>query len=289
MVYTSEPLFGRRQGPLIFMGRRILRIVPLYWFLTLSIVTGWLVYFGAVPGHASILSSLLFWPNENNAPVLGVGWTLNYEMFFYAMFAMTVFLPRTLSVIALTCLFFVFTHLPFSGPPMNVWGSDLVWEFVYGLWMGLAFRAGWRIPPAPAIVISILAYATALYLFNHEWGGLPRSVAWGVPAAVIVGAFAMSRFDFGKLPGMAPLVALGDASYALYLLHSIVPIFMRVGHVPSVIDPVQHGYLYATISVTLSLIAAFIFNELDRRFRFFVRRSRGPSDRSRPSTGSSLA
>ena len=37
MVYTSEPLFGRRDASRIFIGRRLLRIVPLYWALTISV------------------------------------------------------------------------------------------------------------------------------------------------------------------------------------------------------------------------------------------------------------
>ena len=34
MVYATEPLFGTRRGPFVFLERRIVRIVPLYWVVT---------------------------------------------------------------------------------------------------------------------------------------------------------------------------------------------------------------------------------------------------------------
>ena len=272
MVYTSEPLFGRRDASRIFIGRRLLRIVPLYWALTILFVIGWLFWFGQLPEHSSwreVLSSLLFFPTAQS-PVLGQGWTLNYEMFFYCLFALAIVLRREIAVGVLTVVLFALTALPFTDPPMSVWGSSLVWEFAFGMWIGLAHRAGWRIAPALAIVVSIGAFAVALYLFNIDFAGVGRAVAWGVPAFLIVGSFALSRVDLGKPRVVAGIVALGDASYALYLVHALVPVLMRVGKVPAIIDPVQHGYLYAAISVSVSIVAAFVLNAVDRRVRHTV-------------------
>ena len=103
-----------------------------------------------------------------------------------------------------------------------------------------------------------------------DFAGVGRAVAWGVPAFLIVGSFALCRVDLGKLRVLAAVVALGDASYALYLVHSLVPKIMRVGGVPKIIDPVQHGYSYAAISVSISIIAAFGLNAMDRRLRHNV-------------------
>ena len=272
MVYTSEPLFGRRDAPRIFIGRRLLRIVPLYWALTIVLVVGWLFRFGQLPEHSSwreVLSSLLFFPTAQ-APVLGQGWTLNYEMFFYCLFALAIVLRREIAVAVLTTVLFALTALPFTDPPMSVWGSSLVWEFAFGMWIGLAYRAGWRIAPTLAIVVAFASFAAALYVSPFDFAGVGRAVAWGVPAFLIVGSFALCRVDLGKLRVLAAVVALGDASYALYLVHSLVPKIMRVGGVPKIIDPVQHGYSYAAISVSVSIIAAFGLNAMDRRLRHNV-------------------
>ena len=38
MVHASEKLFGRREGPLIFIQRRLARIVPLYWATSIGVL-----------------------------------------------------------------------------------------------------------------------------------------------------------------------------------------------------------------------------------------------------------
>jgi exopolysaccharide production protein ExoZ len=80
MVYTSERLFGQTGAPQRFLARRIIRIVPLYWTLTAFAA---LVLFGFGP---NTLGSYLFIPTHRG-PILTVGWTLNYEMMFYSLFA----------------------------------------------------------------------------------------------------------------------------------------------------------------------------------------------------------
>ena len=38
MVYSSESLFGRAEAPKIFFLRRLARIAPLYWAVTVAII-----------------------------------------------------------------------------------------------------------------------------------------------------------------------------------------------------------------------------------------------------------
>ena len=66
MVYSSESLFGRADGPLSFFLRRLARIAPLYWAVTIAIIlyiyaahgaTLWTIY-----SPASLVASFLFWP-----------------------------------------------------------------------------------------------------------------------------------------------------------------------------------------------------------------------------------
>ena len=100
MVYASEPMFGRAGGSWQFMTRRLIRIVPVYWLAS----TLYLVMALAIPvfeksySTASVVASYLFipWPRLDGImqPLVGQGWTLNYEMFFYAIFAMAVSAPR---------------------------------------------------------------------------------------------------------------------------------------------------------------------------------------------------
>ena len=83
-----------------FMLNRIIRIVPAYWFYTAAMGLLLLVAAPLLPHQVinwqTFMLSLFFIPTENPGgyglyPTLNVGWTLNYEMFFYLLFS-TVFL-----------------------------------------------------------------------------------------------------------------------------------------------------------------------------------------------------
>ena len=117
MVYTSERLFGQRDGPGRFLTRRLIRIVPMYWALTTLVVVAW--YGVKLPDHTTwtnVVGSYLFIPTlkpgGGTAPVLGVGWTLNYEMLFYFLFAITIMFQRRMAVIVLSALLFGIVNIP---------------------------------------------------------------------------------------------------------------------------------------------------------------------------------
>src|ERR1041385_2180302 len=114
MVYSSERLFGRADAPRIFMLRRIARIVPLYWAMTLVVLAYFLLAHGrdmlfALYPPGNILASFLFYPYPRGdgalVPLHALGWTLNYEMFFYVVFAALICLSREIAVTAIVALF----------------------------------------------------------------------------------------------------------------------------------------------------------------------------------------
>jgi exopolysaccharide production protein ExoZ len=105
IVYASEPLFGKPAGPQVFFLRRLIRIAPLYWTVTAFFI----VLFLASPnGFAAtiaasntsigaIIASFMFLPfarpDGTMFPLHSVGWTLNYEVFFYVIFEALLFYP----------------------------------------------------------------------------------------------------------------------------------------------------------------------------------------------------
>ena len=87
---------GRTLSPQEFLYRRLVRIVPLYWLVTAFTVLVMVVAPQAMQSSrfdlAHVVASFAFWPalhpvTGHYAPVLIPGWTLNYEMFFYVVFA----------------------------------------------------------------------------------------------------------------------------------------------------------------------------------------------------------
>ena len=59
-------------------------------------------------------------------PIHGLGWTLNYEMFFYAVFTAAIVLPRRAAVLAVTAVFLVFVVAGRARPlpqPLAFWAN----------------------------------------------------------------------------------------------------------------------------------------------------------------------
>jgi len=95
MVISSGALTGRPNGWKYFAMRRVIRIVPIYWIATtVKLLT--LIAVPSVVLHTKLdvtrtFLSYLFLPSRNIdgkvEPLLGVGWTLTFEVAFYAVFA----------------------------------------------------------------------------------------------------------------------------------------------------------------------------------------------------------
>jgi exopolysaccharide production protein ExoZ len=221
MVYSSEDLFGAKGAWRIFLRRRLFRIVPLYWATT--------VFLFIVLMHkldvAHVLKSLLFIPYESAAgfyPVHGVGWTLNFEMFFYVLFAAAIFLPKGSAVagvsLGLLCLV-AFGRIWQPQGAVLFWSDPIVIEFIFGMVIALVYG---RIELHGLVRACLMFFGMTAVWFSAP-SAVPsgyRVLLWGVPAAMIfAGAVLGKQPDFGRLT--APAKLMGNASYALYLIHPL--------------------------------------------------------------------
>jgi exopolysaccharide production protein ExoZ len=98
--------------PMAFFIGRIRRIVPVYWIATCVVLVGALFsLFPAITLNTPhVLSSFFFIParspsNGHIWPLLVPGWTLNYEMFFYLIFSLVLFLPRRIQLLVMITIF----------------------------------------------------------------------------------------------------------------------------------------------------------------------------------------
>jgi peptidoglycan/LPS O-acetylase OafA/YrhL len=95
MVFASRKLFGTAGGARLFVTRRLIWIAPLYWAIsTIMVVLAILGSRTQLITAPSVIASYLFFPYDTIGggdgyayPILDLGWTLNYEMMFYALFA----------------------------------------------------------------------------------------------------------------------------------------------------------------------------------------------------------
>jgi exopolysaccharide production protein ExoZ len=273
MAYTSEPYFGRSRGSQEFFLRRVARVVPLYWATTSIILVYVILHYHDLGAAnftpASVLASYLFIPVQQTngviLPVHGVGWTLNYEMFFYACFSLAVLFSRRIGVglLALTLLSLVGFNAIFSLPlPFGYWAQPIVLEFVFGMMIGLALREGASISKVSALALVIVAITAIATLPVSD---SMRGLEWGIPAALIVGACALGA---GNVSCSNPLCRvfsfLGDASYSLYLVHPIVIPLPRLLF-PHLIDPATHPWLYAALLLFTAVGAATVVHVVFER------------------------
>lgn len=212
-----------------FMRHRIARIVPLYWLLTTLMVITMIVRPDLLQSArfdlVHIVKSYLFIaaPHPANGkywPVVVPGWTLNYEMFFYLLFACAIALsngsaPKRLMLTAVFLISAVMAAslLPQLPGALLFYGDPILLEFLFGIGIGYLYVSGIAQPSSKWWVL-LAAGFTLLYLMSLT--PLPRPVVAGLPAALILLGAALA-------PNVAitPLTVLGNSSYSLYLSHVI--------------------------------------------------------------------
>jgi exopolysaccharide production protein ExoZ len=214
---------ARDERPLDFLRRRVVRVAPLYWLATLITLPFVMANHGLhLDGSllVRLAKSFLFIPSFSPEhpgevwPVLVVGWTLNYEMFFYAVFALglarclpLVVAPILLSLVALGLIF------PSTNPLWTSYTSPQLLEFLAGVGLAAArerleVRGLWLLIPVG--FAGLLAHPAGFA------GGLVCGAA-----AVMIVAGAASLDLRGAAPDLPWLRLLGDASYSIYLFQVV--------------------------------------------------------------------
>jgi exopolysaccharide production protein ExoZ len=198
--------------PAEFLYRRVTRIVPLYYLLTLAFM-GVLAFAGTLTA-APLATSFLFVPLPGVRPYLNVAWTLDFEMLFYAGFALVLWLrrPGLVAVLAAFCACLLARQVV-GGAALSFVGNPLILEFLAGVLVA-------QIPFGPrrafgALIAALVLFALLSGLSPIE-DGWRRPLLMTLPAALLIyGAANMT--GGGRL--WRGLVYLGDASYAAYLVH----------------------------------------------------------------------
>ena len=236
MVLVAAHSFGAPGEGKRFLARRMVRVAPLYWLATTALLAGAWIAPGLlnvpIGGWWHVVSSYLFIPDTRPGldalrPLFALGWTLNYEMLFYVVFAGEMALPFRFGLGALIALFVaaaaVHVTLPLNYGPFGFWSDPIALEFVLGTLIGAAYHAGWRMGPRAALACAAVGFALVNIDVFAALGvtGVPTFLCFGVPAALMVAGAALGP-QLAGLRAVAWGVTLGDASYALYLSHPFV-------------------------------------------------------------------
>jgi exopolysaccharide production protein ExoZ len=220
-----------------FFKRRLIRVVPLYWFYTLlkvvllAALPALATRFALEPAHLG--ASLLFLPWTSPwgtvEPVLPVGWTLNFEMLFYAVFALALLLGLSRLALTLGVFLLLMAAAPLcaSCTALQFFGRSIALEFVAGVALARLYQRG--APLAPEAGLLALSLGLVLLLAVPWSADDDRFLSWGLAALLIVaGAVWLEPWTARLQTRAASLVFLGNASYSIYLSHTfVVPAAVR--------------------------------------------------------------
>ncbi|MFK7903097.1 MAG: acyltransferase family protein [Nitratireductor sp.] len=279
MIYTTQGYFGEKGQAWSFIRRRIIRIVPLYWTVTCLMIVAVMIFPASIRTATSDVwqwfCSFFFIPYAREGdglirPVLGIGWSLQYEMFFYAIFAVGLLFKRSVGLILIVAAPFVFWGSSYIiGSSSTLWafiGHPIIIEFSIGVVLGYLYLRGFRIPKVIGwmnlfIAFSILA---ALPGFGEELAR-SRHFYYGIPAAMFV-CWAVLTRSHDQATVSRGWIEIGETSYATYLTHpfviGITALIVKKMDLVEVLSPYNLIVGYSMVVILASLSVGYLTHYL---------------------------
>ncbi|MDR6372569.1 peptidoglycan/LPS O-acetylase OafA/YrhL [Chryseobacterium bernardetii] len=232
MAFTTQKInFSKDsfQQITLFYKRRLIRIVPLYYLLTFAVIIpggGLLIYFHGA-GLYELIHSLLFLPTQKEFPVLFLGWSLNFEMFFYLIFGLSLFFKEKRYYFIVG--FFILTTIlgyciHFDSPYLKMVTHSLNLYFVVGILFALLLNK-YTVPKKWAAIVSVTGITSFILVLLSI---IPISNDWLKLAIISMFVFSFLTFDYiFHFEGNKFLIFLGDISYSLYLSHPFIEIVLK--------------------------------------------------------------
>lgn len=237
LVYSTHKVVSSKY----FFYNRLVRIIPLYWFFTL--ITYALISFMpqiSLMSEAKIpylLKSLFFIPFINGkgagVPIMGVGWTLNYEMFFCLIFWLGMKINHRyrglISSFIIITLVVIGRVFKLDNYILRFYTDSLMLEFVFGIvifYMKDLIKeyAQKRWVQISGYVFVIVSMAILIFDLGVDTN-IIRGIRLGIPAFLLV---LISIISFEKITFPRRLIALGNATYSIYLLEYFTTALYKV-------------------------------------------------------------
>ncbi len=225
ILFVHYDDIGRSERIGRYLGRRFTRLMPAYW-VALALTIGLSLGGGhAMPPLFNVAWSASLLPSHGE-PLLGIAWTLQYEIVFYAVFGLLILNRMAgLTAFSLWLSWVVLTNLAGlngGGLPASLYG---MYNLEFFLGMAVAYWLKHRVVQAPRL---ILAAGTALFavaalaedarLIDGYADG-SRLIYGSAAALIVLGAAAACRGGTIAVPKI--LGILGTASYSIYLFQFV--------------------------------------------------------------------
>jgi peptidoglycan/LPS O-acetylase OafA/YrhL len=260
-----------------FLKRRAIRIIPLYWLFTS--VAALLAAFAPSLFQTTVftwphyLQSLFFVVHQaperdGVSPILSLGWTLNYEAYFYIAFAVLAFLSVTSRAFVLT-VFFIAMWLAGllmapANPVLQFYLNASPVAFVIGMWIGRRYLdGGFASDTRYAWLLGLVAAAGVALAFVDDGTPLMTQISFAGQVMWAASLLHLGLILEPKLKHWSLLEELGNASYALYLSHIFV--IGAVAYLAKRTIGYEHPatvFLVSVVSIVTACIASLVIHHM---------------------------
>ena len=301
-------MFTTEKSTKYFFRKRLIRILPLYYLMTLGTYLLLLLFPSMFqqPRHdfSYLVKSLLFIPFDIGGgviqPLVRIGWTINCEMLFYLLFFIAFHISmKYRGLICSAFLVILVGIVQIFAPVISSWqspigsvlspilifyGDPVMLEFLFGI---LVYYLQNRMKGMPAIqihtlhpvlqtvslisavCIPVIFCLLAYFTPRINVIGFRRLPQWGLAALLLLVLAFLAGLQL-SMPRF--FVQLGNISYSLYLVHYYPVLLLdRVVFDFSSLSALSVAGLI--ISVVISIVLAYLcWILIERKFTGWLRR-----------------
>ena len=226
IYYVHHQDIGRPEKTQKYVWKRLRRVFPIYWIVTAVVI-------GMAPLHHDrpdlsllhIATSVLLLPGADT-PLVGVAWTLQYEVLFYFLFAVAIgsrLLGSKIFVVWGLCVLFGWA-VGASRWGFGFFVAPIQFEFLAGIGCARLVLYGSVPRPRLTAVLGVVGFLVAGAIENAgmvRWTSTSSSAMFTVASAVIVIGLAAAERN-GLIVAGRGARFVGEVSYSLYLIHIVV-------------------------------------------------------------------
>lgn len=223
-----------------FFKKRFIRIFPVYWLVTIALLIAYCISPSSDQSYKGninvIIGSLTLFPQKQY--VVGIAWTLTFEVMFYIVFAIAYSAGKkclyiTLITWSAIILLLYALGIKASNTFADMFLNPIILEFGFGCLLAYLYEHYKHVKASSLIAATgILLFITSWFVFynakytNDDAFGsnLSRVYLFGVPAAISIYGLLYYANKVSPI-----FIYLGNASYSLYLIHgTVISVILKV-------------------------------------------------------------
>lgn len=235
VIYLSSYKYLENGNSFDFLKKRIIRIYPSFWFFLLIPLT---IVFLVFPQYISDKSAFelsnyinVFFLLFDHPQISQISWTLSFELYFYLLFFLVI-LNKKFKYLVFLILIGSFVNLVNIDLFPNLYlqkylFSPLILEFFLGVLVAIFLKKSKNknnVLFGFLFLISIVYYFAIPFLSANDFISISkhnRILNFGFASFLLILSLVLIE-KFNAIKSSKLLILVGDSSYVLYLIHSVI-------------------------------------------------------------------